>query len=226
VRVEGWTDFYDHRSLPIGGILAAVKATRPVECHSAVDVAGDPLLVNGCLDPPLTGVPITIEVTDAKGRTPSSTSPRARMAAATSATHPEAHPGFPAGRTPCKSSSPPAATPRRPNANRPPCGFTEPRRPKAPRLFGRPSADGAGLVAECDGERMLGAVQALGLRDHGSGRPTDARASDRGVSARSGAHTPHVTSWDEVAAVLDELRRLVRRVGDPKMTYARGRTVS
>jgi hypothetical protein len=68
VRVEGWTDFYEHRYLPIGGILAAVKATRRVECQSAVDVEGDRLLVNGCLKPPLGGVPITIEVTDAAGK--------------------------------------------------------------------------------------------------------------------------------------------------------------
>jgi hypothetical protein len=67
VRVEGWTDFYEHRYLPIGGILAAVKATRRVDCQSVADVEGDRLLLNGCLTPKLAGVPITIEVTDAAG---------------------------------------------------------------------------------------------------------------------------------------------------------------
>jgi hypothetical protein len=68
VRVEGWTDFYEHCYLPIGGILAAVKATRHVVCQSTADVEGDRLLLNGCLTPPLAGVPITIEVTDAAGQ--------------------------------------------------------------------------------------------------------------------------------------------------------------
>jgi hypothetical protein len=68
VRVEGWTDFYEHRYLPIGGILAAVKATRHVECQVATDVDGDRLVLNGCLTPPLAGVPITIEITDLAGR--------------------------------------------------------------------------------------------------------------------------------------------------------------
>jgi hypothetical protein len=66
-RVEGWTDF-DHRYLPIGGILAVVNANRRVHCDAAVDMERDQLLVNGCLSPPLDHVPITIEITDSTGR--------------------------------------------------------------------------------------------------------------------------------------------------------------
>ena len=66
-RVEGWTDF-DHRYLPIGGILAIVKATRRVDVDCQVTVDNDQLFVSGCLRPPLQRVPITVEITDGKGR--------------------------------------------------------------------------------------------------------------------------------------------------------------
>ncbi|WP_411139368.1 IPT/TIG domain-containing protein [Streptomyces sp. C10] len=65
-RVEGWTDF-DHRYLPIGGILAAVKAVQRVEPICAVAVEGNRLTARGCLKPPLNGVPVTVEIVDAEG---------------------------------------------------------------------------------------------------------------------------------------------------------------
>jgi hypothetical protein len=67
IRIEGWTTF-DHRYLPIGGFLADIKANRKVEIDARVDVEGDGVLVAGCLKPPLSDVPITIEVTDANGK--------------------------------------------------------------------------------------------------------------------------------------------------------------
>jgi hypothetical protein len=66
-RIEGWTTF-DDRYLPIGGILANVKATKKVRFNW--EVAGTPqgrITGHGCLQPPLTGVPITVEVTDRRG---------------------------------------------------------------------------------------------------------------------------------------------------------------
>lgn len=66
IRIEGWTSF-DHRYVPIGGFLADIKANRKVEIDANVDVEGDRVLVTGCLSPPLPDVPITIEVTNARG---------------------------------------------------------------------------------------------------------------------------------------------------------------
>ncbi|WP_431955170.1 IPT/TIG domain-containing protein [Nocardia lijiangensis] len=66
-RVEGWTDF-DHRYLPIGGILAAVKANQRVVPTCTIGVVDKALTARGCLDPPLAGVPITVEVVDSSGR--------------------------------------------------------------------------------------------------------------------------------------------------------------
>ncbi len=66
-RIEGWTTF-DDRYLPIGGILADVKATKKVRFNW--EVAGTPhgsITGHGCLQPPLVGVPITVEVTDRRG---------------------------------------------------------------------------------------------------------------------------------------------------------------
>ena len=66
-RIEGWTTF-DDRYLPIGGILADIKATRKVRFNW--EVAGTPrgaITGHGCLQPPLVGVPITVEVIDRLG---------------------------------------------------------------------------------------------------------------------------------------------------------------
>lgn len=68
VRVEGWTTQM-HRMLPIGGLLVIIKANQKVEVDWEVvaSPAGGPLVVSGCLRPPLADVPITVEVTDPGG---------------------------------------------------------------------------------------------------------------------------------------------------------------
>ena len=70
VRVEGWTTQM-HRMLPIGGLLVIVKANRKVQIDWDISApsSGMPLLITGCLEPPLADVPITIEVTDPQGKT-------------------------------------------------------------------------------------------------------------------------------------------------------------
>jgi hypothetical protein len=66
-RVEGWTNF-DHRYLPIGGLLAAVKAVKKVKVDNLdVNVSDGILKVDGCIDIKLVDIPITIEVIDEKG---------------------------------------------------------------------------------------------------------------------------------------------------------------
>ena len=60
-RVEGWTDFA-HRSLPIGGILAIVKANRRVDVSCEVNVDNDQAFIRGCLRPPVEAVPITVSL--------------------------------------------------------------------------------------------------------------------------------------------------------------------
>lgn len=65
-RIEGWTD-HDHRYVPIGGILADVKATRKVSINWEVMQHGDRLIGRGCLSPSFPGVPITVEITSRKG---------------------------------------------------------------------------------------------------------------------------------------------------------------
>lgn len=65
-RIEGWTNF-DHRYLPIGGILADVKANTRVNADFKVGVDGKSLFGAGCLKPALASVPITVEVTDEHG---------------------------------------------------------------------------------------------------------------------------------------------------------------
>lgn len=67
IRIEGWTTF-DHRYVPIGGILADITANRAVDIEFGVDVGDDRIFANGCLAPPVADVPITVEVTDAGGR--------------------------------------------------------------------------------------------------------------------------------------------------------------
>jgi hypothetical protein len=65
-RVEGWTSF-DHRYLPIGGLLAAVKAVKRRKIEIRVE-GGGVISVWGRIDPPLAGVPITVEVTAPSGK--------------------------------------------------------------------------------------------------------------------------------------------------------------
>ena len=67
IRVEGWTTF-DHRYVPIGGILADIKANRRVEIESGVKNEGDRIIVRGCLEPRVEGVPVTVEFTDERGQ--------------------------------------------------------------------------------------------------------------------------------------------------------------
>jgi hypothetical protein len=66
-RLEGWTDFGHHRYLPIGGILAPIRAnkrTRIVLEASAVDRR---IRVLAWLQPPTAAVPGAVEITDAAG---------------------------------------------------------------------------------------------------------------------------------------------------------------
>jgi hypothetical protein len=65
-RIEGWTSF-DHRYLPIGGFLAAVKAVKKVKIEFTFEAGAGLIYVYGHLNPPLANIPITIEVTDEKG---------------------------------------------------------------------------------------------------------------------------------------------------------------
>jgi hypothetical protein len=69
VRIEGWTTQM-HRLLPIGGLMAIVKANHKVNIDLDIvqTSVGMPLIVNGCLKPPLANVPITVEVTDPEGK--------------------------------------------------------------------------------------------------------------------------------------------------------------
>ncbi|MGH3453907.1 MAG: IPT/TIG domain-containing protein [Nocardioidaceae bacterium] len=68
IRLEGWTTF-DHRYLPIGGVLADIKANRKVDIGVDVEVSGNHVVVQGCLRPPVRNVPITVEITDEDGKT-------------------------------------------------------------------------------------------------------------------------------------------------------------
>ena len=66
-RIEGWTTFDDHRYLPIGGLLADVKATRKV--HLSWEVApSERGGIVGVVCVGVADVPITIELTDERGR--------------------------------------------------------------------------------------------------------------------------------------------------------------
>ncbi len=67
IKVDGWTTF-DHRYLPIGGILADAKATRKVDIEWSVDTGSEQIFLSGCLRPGLAGVPVTVEITDARGK--------------------------------------------------------------------------------------------------------------------------------------------------------------
>jgi hypothetical protein len=63
-RVGGWTDFDEHRYIPIGGILAPVRANRRM--HISHESSTDPgrISVYGWFD---AGVPVVLEETDAAG---------------------------------------------------------------------------------------------------------------------------------------------------------------
>lgn len=65
-RVEGWCDF-DHRYIPIGGILAPVRAVRRVAIFTTFGDRHGSCMVVGNLVPPLADVPLTIEVTHESG---------------------------------------------------------------------------------------------------------------------------------------------------------------
>jgi hypothetical protein len=65
-RVEGWTDL-QHRYIPIGGILAPVRAVKKVRFGWEVTHVQGRIHVIGVLSPPVPKVTIAIEVTDEHG---------------------------------------------------------------------------------------------------------------------------------------------------------------
>ena len=65
-RVEGWTD-YDHRYIPIGGILAAIRANARASIGWELIASGNDVRVYGNVYPSSPGVPFTVEVTDRTG---------------------------------------------------------------------------------------------------------------------------------------------------------------
>ena len=64
--IEGWTDF-DHRYLPIGGILAPVRANRRTRIVTEWSAGQGVITVYGWLIPKIAGVPATLEITDPVG---------------------------------------------------------------------------------------------------------------------------------------------------------------
>jgi hypothetical protein len=60
-RVEGWTDF-GQNYIPIGGILAGVRANKRVRLNVEMGVNGNELRVIGCLSAAVLGVPIVVEI--------------------------------------------------------------------------------------------------------------------------------------------------------------------
>ena len=60
------TDF-DHRYIPIGGILAPVRAVKRVEIHTQAVDRHEAYVVYGNLVPPMPAVPLAIEVTHESG---------------------------------------------------------------------------------------------------------------------------------------------------------------
>ena len=65
-RVEGWTNF-DHRYIPIGGILAAVRANARASIAWELVAGGNHVQVYGHVYPSTPDVPFTVEVTDRTG---------------------------------------------------------------------------------------------------------------------------------------------------------------
>lgn len=66
-RVEGWTDFGAHRHLPIGGILAPVRANKRTRIVFEASSGEGRIRIMGFLKPPTPGIPGVVEVTDAVG---------------------------------------------------------------------------------------------------------------------------------------------------------------
>jgi hypothetical protein len=65
-RIEGWTDL-DHTYIPIGGILAPVRAVKKVAINTRVREGKGTYYVTGELVPPLENVPLAIEVIHESG---------------------------------------------------------------------------------------------------------------------------------------------------------------
>jgi hypothetical protein len=66
-RVEGWTDF-DHLYVPIGGILAPVRANAAGHIAWELRARGNDVQVHVYLRPEVAGVPVMVEVTNERGR--------------------------------------------------------------------------------------------------------------------------------------------------------------
>jgi len=66
-RVEGWTHFTD-RYLPIGGILAPVRAVKKVALEIRCEAGGGAIIVWGTISPPVQAVPVVVEITDERGQ--------------------------------------------------------------------------------------------------------------------------------------------------------------
>jgi hypothetical protein len=66
-RIEGWTDYGTHRYLPIGGILAPIRANKRTRIAFEAGVLPSRIRVNAALHPPTASVPGVIEITDAAG---------------------------------------------------------------------------------------------------------------------------------------------------------------
>jgi hypothetical protein len=67
-RVEGWTDF-GHRYVPIGGILAPVRAVKRVTVGIRLEAGGGRIYVWGELVPAVAGVVVCVEIIDETGST-------------------------------------------------------------------------------------------------------------------------------------------------------------
>jgi len=65
-RVEGWTDF-DHLYIPIGGVLAPVRANAPGEIRWELTAQGNDVRAYIYVSPEKAGVPVTVELTDETG---------------------------------------------------------------------------------------------------------------------------------------------------------------
>jgi hypothetical protein len=65
--VEGWTHFTD-RYLPIGGILAPLRAVKKVSVEIRCEAGGGAIITWGEIAPPAQGVPVAIEITDERGQ--------------------------------------------------------------------------------------------------------------------------------------------------------------
>jgi hypothetical protein len=66
-RVEGWTDFGTHRYLPIGGILAPIRANKRTRIVFEASAFQGQIRVIGALQPRSADVPGVVEITNAAG---------------------------------------------------------------------------------------------------------------------------------------------------------------